>query len=135
MTDIYECSSLLSRIKDTNLFEERVILHSKLSQHENSLNILIFDLKNFESAEKYCLNTYPTSLNDIHNDNYFYNSKRNDLFIILLKILFKNFNIDFNENIEKDNNIKFNIDFFIERNNFGINIINNHFNIIDPISV
>jgi hypothetical protein len=129
--DYFESSILINRIKDIDLLEEKIILFSKLSQHENSLNILLFKMNDYTSIEKYCLNTYPS---EKENDTYFENKKRNELFLILLKIIFNNKIIDNNLNINNEN-LNNNIENFnnndeenkiIERQNFAFEILNKH---------
>ena len=46
---------VLARVKEYPLFEEQVILHSKLGQHSLALRLLIDRFKDAERAERYCL--------------------------------------------------------------------------------
>ncbi|CAJ0935354.1 unnamed protein product [Ranitomeya imitator] len=43
------------KIKGTDLHMERAILHGKLEEHDQALNILVHHLKDFAAAENYCI--------------------------------------------------------------------------------
>ena len=45
---------LLQHLNDTNLNYEKAILHGKLGQHDQALNILVSKLENYKMAENYC---------------------------------------------------------------------------------
>ncbi|XP_007883285.2 transforming growth factor-beta receptor-associated protein 1 homolog [Callorhinchus milii] len=54
-SQLYRVHLLLGRIKDTDLYVERAILHGKLEEHDKALEILVHRLKDFQAAEDYCL--------------------------------------------------------------------------------
>ncbi|KAL6074326.1 transforming growth factor, beta receptor associated protein 1 [Balamuthia mandrillaris] len=51
----YDVPTMLQRVKDTPLYEEAVIMHSKLAQYNSALMILVQYLRDYERAEAYCL--------------------------------------------------------------------------------
>ncbi|KAM3933506.1 transforming growth factor-beta receptor-associated protein 1 isoform 1-T3 [Leptodactylus fuscus] len=54
-SDLYRVLFLIDKIKDTDLHMERAILHGKLEEHDQALNILVHQLKDFAAAENYCI--------------------------------------------------------------------------------
>ncbi|XP_036401363.1 transforming growth factor-beta receptor-associated protein 1 homolog [Megalops cyprinoides] len=54
-SSLYRVQLLLGRIQDTELLRECATLHGKLEEHEQALHILVHQLKDFPSAEEYCL--------------------------------------------------------------------------------
>ncbi|XP_063809484.1 transforming growth factor-beta receptor-associated protein 1 [Pseudophryne corroboree] len=54
-SDLYGVLLLIDKIKDTDLHMERAILHGKLEEHEQALEILVHRLKDFAAAESYCV--------------------------------------------------------------------------------
>ncbi|CAK8694453.1 unnamed protein product [Clavelina lepadiformis] len=54
-SDLFRIHLLLGKIKDTNLYQEQVILHGKLGQHDKALEILVQKEKNPSAAKDYCL--------------------------------------------------------------------------------
>lgn len=56
-SDHYRIETLLERVQNTELFNERAILHGKQGDHMKAIDLLVHKLKNFEAAEQYCLDT------------------------------------------------------------------------------
>ncbi|KAM9320927.1 transforming growth factor-beta receptor-associated protein 1 [Gastrophryne carolinensis] len=54
-SDLYRVLFLLDKIKSTDLHMERAILHGKLEDHDQALEILVHQLKDFAAAESYCV--------------------------------------------------------------------------------
>ncbi|XP_053563641.1 transforming growth factor-beta receptor-associated protein 1 [Bombina bombina] len=54
-SDLYRVLMLIDRIKGTDLYLERAILHGKLEEHDQALDILVHQLKDFAAAESYCV--------------------------------------------------------------------------------
>ncbi|XP_056412095.1 transforming growth factor-beta receptor-associated protein 1 isoform X2 [Hyla sarda] len=54
-SDLYRVLLLIDKIKGTDMHKERAILHGKLEEHDQALNILVHQLKDFASAENYCM--------------------------------------------------------------------------------
>ncbi|XP_068124336.1 transforming growth factor-beta receptor-associated protein 1 isoform X2 [Hyperolius riggenbachi] len=54
-SDLYRVLLLIDKIKGTDLHIERAILHGKLEEHDQALNILVHHLKDFTAAESYCV--------------------------------------------------------------------------------
>nr|XP_033803744.1 transforming growth factor-beta receptor-associated protein 1 isoform X2 [Geotrypetes seraphini] len=54
-SDFYRVHLLLDKIKDSDLLLEQAILYGKSEDHEKALNILVWQLKDFSTAEHYCL--------------------------------------------------------------------------------
>eukprot|EP00079_Xenopus_tropicalis_P013183 XP_002941202.1 PREDICTED: transforming growth factor-beta receptor-associated protein 1 [Xenopus tropicalis] len=54
-SDLYRVHLLIDKIKGTDLHMERAILHGKLEEHGQALDILVHHLKNFAAAENYCV--------------------------------------------------------------------------------
>lgn len=54
-SSLYRVSLILSKVKDTDLHEECVILLGKLGEHEKSLDILVNKMRDQMAAEEYCL--------------------------------------------------------------------------------
>jgi len=50
----YSAGELLSEVKDWKLYAELAILYSRIDQHEKALELLVYMLKDFVGAEKYC---------------------------------------------------------------------------------
>jgi tetratricopeptide (TPR) repeat protein len=53
-SDVYDASTVLSRLEETVLFEELVTLYEKINQHKNALETIIFNLEEGDYAEDYC---------------------------------------------------------------------------------
>lgn len=54
-SSLYRVSLLLGKIKeDSDLDAESAILYGKMGQHEKALKILVYKLRDFGSAERYC---------------------------------------------------------------------------------
>ena len=54
----YKAELLLSKFPPDVLYEERAILMYRLGQHERALSIYIYDLQNWDLAERYCNRLY-----------------------------------------------------------------------------
>ncbi|XP_018418950.1 PREDICTED: transforming growth factor-beta receptor-associated protein 1 [Nanorana parkeri] len=54
-SDLYRVLFLIDKIKGTDLHMERAILHGKLEEHDQALDILVHQLKDFAAAESYCV--------------------------------------------------------------------------------
>lgn len=54
-SNLYRVLFLLDKIKDTDMHMERAILHGKLEEHDQALDILVHHLKDFSAAESYCM--------------------------------------------------------------------------------
>ncbi|KAG8451859.1 hypothetical protein GDO86_003886 [Hymenochirus boettgeri] len=54
-SDLYRVLLLIDKIKGTDLHLERAILHGKLEEHDQALEILVHHLKDFSAAESYCI--------------------------------------------------------------------------------
>ncbi|KAM4698963.1 transforming growth factor-beta receptor-associated protein 1 [Discoglossus pictus] len=54
-SDLYRVLLLIDKIKVTDLHLERAILHGKLEEHDQALDILVHQLKDFAAAESYCV--------------------------------------------------------------------------------
>lgn len=54
-SDLYRVLFLIDKIKGTDMHMERAILHGKLEEHDQALNILVHHLKDFAAAENYCM--------------------------------------------------------------------------------
>ncbi|XP_053311093.1 transforming growth factor-beta receptor-associated protein 1 [Spea bombifrons] len=54
-SSLYRVLLLIDKIKGTDLHLERAILHGKLEEHEQALEILVHHLKDFAAAESYCV--------------------------------------------------------------------------------
>jgi hypothetical protein len=56
----YDAASLLRHLaRCPTLYEERVLLHSSLREHDKALSLLVHELSNHVKAEEYCLEHYP----------------------------------------------------------------------------
>lgn len=57
-SEAYEPHSILETVlqQKTILLAERILLYGRLSRHADSLNLMVHDLKDFDSAEAYCYN-------------------------------------------------------------------------------
>ena len=53
-SSLYRISTLLQRISNFPLYKEIAILYGKMDQHDRALKILVYKLKDFDSAERYC---------------------------------------------------------------------------------
>lgn len=54
-SDLYRVIFLIDKIKGTDLHMEQAILHGKLEEHDQALDILVHQLKDFAAAENYCV--------------------------------------------------------------------------------
>ena len=54
-SDLYRIPLILGKASEAQLFEEQVILHSKLGEHEKALSILVKNLNDSKAAKEYCL--------------------------------------------------------------------------------
>ncbi|KAM8976352.1 transforming growth factor-beta receptor-associated protein 1 [Pelodytes ibericus] len=54
-SDLYRVLLIIDKIKGTDLHLERAILHGKLEEHDQALDILVHHLKDFAAAESYCV--------------------------------------------------------------------------------
>lgn len=52
----YDAKALLERIRETRLYEERVLLHARLREDHDAIALLMFKLNDDERAESYCIN-------------------------------------------------------------------------------
>ena len=55
-SNLYRIPLILGKAADAQLFEEEVILHSKLGEHEKALETLVHKVGDAEAAKDYCLN-------------------------------------------------------------------------------
>jgi hypothetical protein len=55
MSTRYDAVQLMARVADTPLYDEVVLLHSKLGEHKQALRILVSQLRDYKRAEQYCL--------------------------------------------------------------------------------
>ena len=55
-SNLYRIPLILGKAADAQLFEEQVILHSKLGEHEKALEILVHKVGDAKAAKDYCLN-------------------------------------------------------------------------------
>mmetsp|Transcript_4064 Transcript_4064/g.9554 ORF Transcript_4064/g.9554 Transcript_4064/m.9554 type:complete len:1048 (-) Transcript_4064:234-3377(-) len=53
----FDLQHMLETISKSNLYEEMVILYARLGLHKSVLQTYVHDLKDFNGAEKYCLDT------------------------------------------------------------------------------
>ncbi|ORX60430.1 hypothetical protein DM01DRAFT_320588 [Hesseltinella vesiculosa] len=53
-----EAEKILTRLPLKDLFEERAILLSRIGQHDQALDIYVYQLKNYSMAEEYCSKIY-----------------------------------------------------------------------------
>ncbi len=53
-SDRFDSGALLALVRDTTLYEERVLLHARLGQHEDALHILVNELADADRAVRYC---------------------------------------------------------------------------------
>lgn len=53
-SDRYDAGALLGLVKDSTLYEERVVLHGRLKQHERALALLVNELADADKAVEYC---------------------------------------------------------------------------------
>mmetsp|Transcript_24844 Transcript_24844/g.86512 ORF Transcript_24844/g.86512 Transcript_24844/m.86512 type:complete len:998 (-) Transcript_24844:74-3067(-) len=72
----YDVDELLHVTRDSTLFEENVILHSKRGDHQAALEVLVYQLADNKAAEKYCVAHSPAE------------SPEADPFILLLQLYF-----------------------------------------------
>lgn len=72
----YEVDELLDITRDSTLFEENVVLYSKKEDHQQALDVLVYQLADNKSAEKYCIEHSPAE------------SPEADPFILLLQLYF-----------------------------------------------
>lgn len=56
----YNAEALLRQVEDSDMYEEQIILNSKLGRHHVVLRLFVFKLRDFEAAARYC-NEYPDS--------------------------------------------------------------------------
>ena len=54
-SNLYRIPLILGKAVDAELFEEQVILHSKLGEHEKALSILVHKIGDPKAAKDYCL--------------------------------------------------------------------------------
>nr|CAB3266927.1 transforming growth factor-beta receptor-associated protein 1-like [Phallusia mammillata] len=54
-SDLYRIHIIMGKIQDAELYEEQVILHSKLGEHEKALEILVHKVRNSFAAKDYCI--------------------------------------------------------------------------------
>ncbi|KAM4796789.1 transforming growth factor-beta receptor-associated protein 1 [Rhinophrynus dorsalis] len=54
-SDHYRVLFIIDKIKGSDLHLERAILHGKLEEHDQALDILVHHLKDFPAAESYCV--------------------------------------------------------------------------------
>ncbi|XP_063314706.1 transforming growth factor-beta receptor-associated protein 1 [Pelobates fuscus] len=54
-SELYRVLLIIDKIKGTDLHLERAILHGKLEEHDQALDILVHRLKDFAAAESYCV--------------------------------------------------------------------------------
>jgi hypothetical protein len=62
----YKATELRSRLQVTTLFEELVVVYSKLRDHKCALHILINQLSDHGSAEAYCVENFSWEDNPFH---------------------------------------------------------------------
>ncbi|XP_065844821.1 transforming growth factor-beta receptor-associated protein 1-like [Oscarella lobularis] len=51
----YQVSSLLDRIRGTDLHAECAVLYGKMGEHKKALNLLVHKLQDYHQAERYCV--------------------------------------------------------------------------------
>lgn len=72
MSSLHFFDQPLKRNPDTNFYESRAIVHSRLLQHRQALEIYVFDLKSPESAEAYCNAAFLSSdAGQSHDENVY----------------------------------------------------------------
>lgn len=54
VSDRYDVRVLIAATATTTLFEERVVLHSKVGEHRAALRLIVYELSNTSEAEAYC---------------------------------------------------------------------------------
>eukprot|EP00817_Percolomonadidae_sp_ATCC50343_P003886 CAMPEP_0117423590 /NCGR_PEP_ID=MMETSP0758-20121206/4166_1 /TAXON_ID=63605 /ORGANISM="Percolomonas cosmopolitus, Strain AE-1 (ATCC 50343)" /LENGTH=417 /DNA_ID=CAMNT_0005206835 /DNA_START=695 /DNA_END=1948 /DNA_ORIENTATION=- len=54
----YSKHKISNRLKGTSLFEEMVVIFRVMDQHEKSLSLLLFELRDYSWAERYCEEVY-----------------------------------------------------------------------------
>eukprot|EP00003_Mantamonas_plastica_P002488 TRINITY_DN1188_c0_g1_i1.p1 TRINITY_DN1188_c0_g1~~TRINITY_DN1188_c0_g1_i1.p1 ORF type:complete len:710 (+),score=252.67 TRINITY_DN1188_c0_g1_i1:685-2814(+) len=69
----YHIPTLLTNVRETELYEECALLYSKQKQHEEALKLIVFQLGDMEAAQEYC---------DINGA-----VAEQDLYIILMRVL------------------------------------------------
>ena len=62
-SNLYRIPLILGKAADARLFEEQVILHSKLGEHEKALEILVHKVGDAKAAKDYCLDKCENNLN------------------------------------------------------------------------
>ncbi|XP_002170800.1 transforming growth factor-beta receptor-associated protein 1 [Hydra vulgaris] len=72
----YKISTLLNKISEYPLYHESAILYGKLGQHDKAMKILVYKLKDFVAAERYC------DIISVNKDNIF----KQHLFHMLLNV-------------------------------------------------
>ncbi|XP_039273465.2 transforming growth factor-beta receptor-associated protein 1-like [Styela clava] len=55
VSNMYRISLILSKVRDTDLHAESVILHGKLGEHKKALDLLVNRMKDQTAAEEYCM--------------------------------------------------------------------------------
>lgn len=84
---LYNPHPILARIQMLPLWNEKIILHQRLGQHEKALQIIFFELNSVDRAEEYCLtHGSPNATGSPHNiggDHVHGNS----LLLVLLKLI------------------------------------------------
>lgn len=53
-SNLYDVRHLLHVASSTTLFEERILLHSKMGDHRAALRLLVYQLADTKQAERYC---------------------------------------------------------------------------------
>lgn len=53
-SNFYRIASILQKISKYPLYYEHAIIYGKMDQHERALKILVYKLKDFQHAERYC---------------------------------------------------------------------------------
>ena len=61
-SNYYKATELRSRLQVTSLFEELVIVYSKMKDHKCALHILVNQLSDHSKAEEYCVDNYSSAL-------------------------------------------------------------------------
>ncbi|ELU08757.1 hypothetical protein CAPTEDRAFT_183936 [Capitella teleta] len=55
MSNLYRVQLILGKVKQTELYTECAILYAKLEEHDKALRLLVHKVKDYKTAEMYCL--------------------------------------------------------------------------------